>query len=55
MEHYVHAYYDLMDQCEGFPDWQRKIEEELGQAVAMTVIGLDESVRDAVVARSPYF
>ena len=55
LEHYLHAYYDLIDQCKDFPDWERKIEEDLGSSMAMTATCVDESVRDEFVQRSPYF
>jgi len=30
MELILKAYYSLLDSAEGYPDWQRKIEEDLG-------------------------
>lgn len=30
MEVYLKAYYDLIDQCKDFPDWQKKLQKELG-------------------------
>ena len=66
METCVQAYFDLIDSCVGetggegqnreeYPAWKEKIEEELGQAVAMMYLNFDESSRDAVVAKSPIF
>lgn len=30
MEQYLKAYYDLIDQCQDYPDWQKKLQKELG-------------------------
>lgn len=49
------AYYQLIDDCAHSPVWQRKIEEEIGQNIAMLVIAFDESVRDALVDNSELF
>jgi hypothetical protein len=45
----------LIDQCNDFPDWQRKIEEEVGGQISMLYIQIDESVRDTIVLMSPNF
>lgn len=55
MEHILRAYYSLIDDCKDYPEWSRKIEEELGQSIHYMVIGFDESVRDALVAQSELF
>lgn len=49
------AYYGMIDDAEGFPLWQRKIEEELGQQMQYMAISMDESVRDNLVATSSNF
>lgn len=49
------AYYNLVDDCAEYPEWQRKVEEDIGQNVAMMVIAFDESVRDELVAKSDIF
>ena len=49
------AYYDLLDDMQGHKEWTNKLEEELGQQIAFLAISIDESVRDDIVANSPYF
>ena len=46
MEAYLQAYYDLMDDCEDFPNWKRKLEEDLGGSVSFLGIMMEEAVRD---------
>ena len=46
MEVLLKGYYKLIDATQDFPEWQRKIEEVLGQNVAFMAIGFDESVRN---------
>ncbi len=45
----------MIDDCKEHPDWTRKIEEELGQNIAMLTLTFDESVRDELVERSPLY
>ena len=49
------AYYGMIDDCKDHVEWVRKIEEEIGQNLAYTFINFDESVRDALVAKSHLF
>ena len=49
------AYYNLIDDCKDFPEWTRKIEEELGQDISLIATTFDESDRNAFVAKSKYF
>jgi O-succinylbenzoate synthase len=49
------GYYDMVDDCATNPDWIRKIEEEVGSSLAFMAIAMDESMRDGLVAHSPYF
>ena len=52
IEAHLKAYYDLMDDCKDFPHWQRKLEEDFGQASSMLAVMLEEATRDGVVERS---
>ena len=55
MEMYLQAYYDLMDDCEGHPEWQRKLEEDLGSCVSFLGIMMEEAMRDNIIAISPVY
>ena len=55
MEQILKAFYDLSDDLASNPDWQRKLEEDVGQQIAFLAVSLDESSRDLVVENSPYF
>ena len=55
MEAYLQAYYDLMDDCEHFPIWKRKLEEDLGGSVSMLAIMMGETTRDQAVENSPAY
>lgn len=45
----------MIDDCSSNPDWQRKVEEEVGSSLAFMAIAMDESIRDILVTQSPYF
>jgi hypothetical protein len=49
------AYYDLMDQCKDFPDWQRKLQKELGSQISFLAKTIDEDSHAAFVDFSPIF
>ncbi len=51
----LEAYYGLIDDCGDNQLWVRKIEEEIGLNIAYLFINFDESVRDALVQKSPLF
>ena len=51
----LEAYYGLIDDCEGYPEWQVKVEKELGSTVSYLFLTLDESSRDQLVATSAAF
>jgi hypothetical protein len=51
----LEAYYGLLEDCKDFPEWHRKIEEEIGGSIAFIFVNFDESVRDNLVARSNLF
>lgn len=55
MELILKAYYGLIEDCQGNPDWIRKIEEDIGQSMSFMAIQFDESVRDDLVAKSEIF
>jgi hypothetical protein len=45
----------MIDDCADYPEWQRKIEDEVGSSIHYMVIGFDESVRDELVTKSELF
>jgi hypothetical protein len=55
MELILKAYYAMIDDCAHSPSWVRKIEEDLGQSMALMAITFDESARDALVLQSEVF
>ncbi len=55
MDRCLEAYYGLIEDCKDHPEWVRKIEEDIGINLAYTAINFDESVRDALVAKSELF
>jgi hypothetical protein len=55
MELILQAYYNLIEDASSSKEWVRKIEEDIGHNIAYMAIGFDESVRDALVAKSEVF
>lgn len=55
IEKCLEAYYGLVDDCAEYPDWQKKIQKELGGTVSYLALTLDETSRDAAVEISPLF
>ncbi|MCP3667854.1 MAG: hypothetical protein GY696_36095 [Gammaproteobacteria bacterium] len=49
------AYYQLLDDCKEFPEWHKKMEEEVGEEIAFLLSTIDESERDNFVASSEAF
>lgn len=45
----------MIDELEDFPEWHRKVEEELGVCMGRMVVTMDESRRDAMIKKSPYY
>lgn len=45
----------MVDDCASHPEWQRKIEEDIGGCMAFMVVSMDESARDSLVELSPLF
>lgn len=55
MEIILKAYYQLVEDSQGLPEWQRKFEDEIGQAIHYMTLTMDESVHDFLVEKSEYF
>ena len=55
MELYMYAYFNLMDQCKDFPDWQRKLRKELGSQVSYLAKQVDEDSHKEFVTSSEVF
>jgi len=45
----------LIDDCADYPDWQVKIQKELGATVSYVCLTLDENSRDLAVEISPIY
>jgi hypothetical protein len=50
----IQAYYDLIDDCADFPDWQTKVRSDLGGTVSYLALTMEESCRDTLV-ESPIY
>ena len=55
MESFMQAYYDLLDDCQDYPEWQRKLQEDLGQSVSFLGIMMEEALRDDITKRSAIY
>jgi hypothetical protein len=55
MEQYMKAYYDLIDQCQDYPDWQKKLQKELGSQISFMAKQVDEDSHAEIVATSPVY
>ena len=55
IEKCLEAYYNLIDDCNDYPEWQKKIQKELGGTVSYLALALDESSRDAATEVSEAF
>ena len=55
IEKMLAAYYSLIDDCEGYPEWQKKVELDLGGTVSYLALVLDDSSRDSLVESSEIF
>lgn len=55
MEQFLQAYYDLMDDCEQFPLWKRKLQEDLGGVVSFMGIQMEEAIRDNLIETSAVY
>ena len=55
MESFMQAYYDLLDDCQDYPEWQRKLQEDLRQSVSFLGIMMEEALRDDITKRSAIY
>lgn len=55
IEALIEGYYDLLDQLEGHPEWQTKVQYETGAQIAYLASFFDESSRDKLVNSSEAF
>ena len=51
----LEAYYSLIDDCEGYPEWQNKIVMDLGGTVSYLTLTIDETSRDGLLTTSDVF
>lgn len=49
IEKCLEAYYGLLDDCQDYPDWHKKIQKELGGTVSYLALTIDENSRDTAV------
>lgn len=55
IEKIMAAYYSMIDDCEGYPEWQNKILMDLGGTVSYLALTIDETSRDALLETSEVF
>lgn len=55
IEKVLAAYYSLMDDCEGYPEWKHKVELDLGGTVSFLALTIDDVSRDGIVEQSDVF
>ena len=55
VEIYLKAYYDLMDDCEDFPIWKRKLQEDLGGVMSFMAIQMEEMSNEELSQKSEIF
>ena len=55
IEKMLEAYYSLIDDCAGYPEWQKKVVLDLGGTVSYLALTLDDTSRDGLVETSPIF
>ena len=55
IERMLEAYYSLIDDCEGYPEWQNKIVMDLGGTVSYLTLTIDETSRDGLLTTSDVF
>lgn len=55
IEKCLEAYYGLLDDCQDYPDWHKKIQKELGGTVSYLALAIDENSRDTAVNMSEAF
>ena len=55
IEKVLQAYYDLIDDCADYPEWQRKVILDLGGTVSYLALTIDPASREALVETSDVF
>ena len=55
IEKALRAYYSLIDDCEGHPEWQKKVEIDLGGTISYLALTIDDTSRDQLVETSDVF
>ena len=55
LENVLQAYYDLIDDCADYPEWQRKVVLDLGGTVSYLTLTIDDASRDCLVETSEVF
>ena len=55
IEKMLTAYYGLIDDCEGYPEWQNKVLLDLGGTVSYLTLTLDDTSRESLVEANPVF
>ena len=55
LENVLQAYYDLIDDCSDYPEWQRKVVLDLGGTVSYLTLTIDDASRDCLVETSEVF
>ena len=55
IEKVLAAYYSLIDDCEGYPEWQNKVIMDLGGTVSYLALTIDDTSRDGLLETSDVF
>jgi hypothetical protein len=55
IEKVLAAYYSLIDDCADYPEWQKKVELDLGGTVSYLALTLDDTSRESLVESSETF
>jgi len=55
IEKVLAAYYSLIDDCEGYPEWKNKVELDLGGTVSYLALTIDDTSREALIEVSETF
>lgn len=55
IEKCLEAYYGIIDDCAAYPEWQKKLQKELGGTVSYLALCIDESARDEAVRTSEIY
>lgn len=55
IEKVLEAYYSLIDDCEGYPEWKNKVVMDLGGTVSYLTLTIDDTSREALLETSDVF